>query len=442
MSADRRKNIIWLCTDQQRFNTISAMGNTEISTPNIDRLIREGVAFRQAYTQCPVCTPSRASFLTGRYPRSTKVCYNGNDRFPKDETLITKMLADTGYVCGLAGKLHLTATQGRAEERTDDGYSFYQWSHHPHDDWDEGVNRYQSWLREKGKAWKDVYGGRYLSMDGWPPVPTPGFSGKEVGPVAELHQTTWCIDETIRFIEENPGRPWLMSINPFDPHPPLDPPQEYKDRIDPSSLAMPVWRDGEHDNKPPHYLADYIKGGQEGATETVIGMTDEEQQELRRDYYAQILLIDDQVGRLLDYLDNNGLRQDTIFIFHSDHGEMNGDHGLHWKGAYFYEEMIHVPLVFSCPGLIQQGVISNALVELVDIAPTILELCGYDIPMAMQGKSLAGLLTGKTDPQHHRDCVYVEYYGALYKSQQDMFATLYYDGKRGGRAPVSRGAGG
>ncbi|MDR0655827.1 MAG: sulfatase-like hydrolase/transferase, partial [Treponema sp.] len=106
-------NIVWFCTDQQRWDTISSLGNKAINTPNIDRLVREGTAFSRAYTQNPVCTPSRASFLTGRYPRSTKVCYNGNEYFSKDEVLITKMLADAGYDCGLTGKLHLTSARGR-----------------------------------------------------------------------------------------------------------------------------------------------------------------------------------------------------------------------------------------------------------------------------------------------------------------------------------------
>ncbi|MCD8350589.1 MAG: sulfatase-like hydrolase/transferase [Planctomycetaceae bacterium] len=422
-----KKNIVWFCTDQQRFNTISGMGYKEVPTPNLDRLIEEGVGFQYAYTQCPVCSPSRASFLTGRYPRSTKVSYNGNDDFSRDETLVTKRLADSGYTCGLTGKLHLTAAMRAEETRTDDGYSFYQWSHHPHDDWAYGVNRYQDWLKDHGVKWENIYGGRYLSMGIYPPVPTPGFTGEEVGVPAQYHQTTWCVDETIRFIEETGDKPWLISINPFDPHPPLDPPREYKDRMDPASLSMPLYREGEHDNKPPHYLKDYIRGGQEGSYDSVIGMTDEHQLELRRDYYAQILLIDDQVGRLMHYLDENGLREDTIFIFTSYHGEMNGDHGLHWKGAYFYEEMVRVPLIFSCPGLIQHGKTSNALVDLVDIAPTLLELNGYPIPQAMQGKSLAGLLTGKSDLHHHKEAVYCEYYAAIPRTHEEVMATMYRD---------------
>ena len=96
-------NIVWFCTDQQRYDTIHALGNPYIHTPNIDKLAEEGVAFTRAYTQAPICTPSRSCFLTGRYPRTTKAFYNGNDNYSKDEKLVTKLLADSGYVCGLSG---------------------------------------------------------------------------------------------------------------------------------------------------------------------------------------------------------------------------------------------------------------------------------------------------------------------------------------------------
>src|SRR5690606_38340718 len=110
---------------------IGAWGNANIRTPHIDRLVREGVSFRGAYAQSPVCTPSRASFLTGRYPATTRANQNGNARFPSDEVLVTKLLADAGYDCGLIGKLHLSSAQGRVEPRNDDGYRVFRWSHNP-----------------------------------------------------------------------------------------------------------------------------------------------------------------------------------------------------------------------------------------------------------------------------------------------------------------------
>ena len=429
----KKRNVVWFCTDQQRWDTIASLGNPYIKTPNIDRLVREGVAFTRAYTQSPICTPSRSCFLTGRYPRTTKAIFNGNDTYSKDEKLITRLFADEGYTCGLAGKLHLTSAEGKVERRTDDGYTFFEYSQHPHNDWPDGGNRYQVWLNEKGVKWEEIYGGKFMTMATWPPQPNPAFSGKQVGVPAEYHQTTFCAEKAIEFIkqnhEKNPDTPWLISINPFDPHPPLDPPQSYKDRLKVEDMPLPLYKEGEMDKKPPHQQKDLIQGGQDGQAEIYGELTDYEKREHFRDYYAEIELIDDQFGRLLDYLDENNLRDDTIVIFMSDHGEMNGDHGLYWKGAYFYEQLVHVPLIISCPSVFKQGLKSDALVGLVDIAPTLMDAMGFEVPYYMQGHSFLKILTGEADPHHFNDAIYCEYYHTLKGTHENINATMYYDGR-------------
>ena len=142
-------NILWYCTDQQRFDTISALGNTYIRTPNIDRMVNGGTAFKQAYVQSQICTPSRASFLTGRYPATNHVHRNGNAYFPDNEVLITKLLANAGYDCGLIGKLHLASAASGSEKRTDDGYRLFEWSHHPMPTLDPEFHAYHRWLRDE-----------------------------------------------------------------------------------------------------------------------------------------------------------------------------------------------------------------------------------------------------------------------------------------------------
>lgn len=427
----KKLNVVWFCTDQQRWDTIHSLGNPYLHTPNIDRLVAEGVAFNRAYTQSPICTPSRSCFMTGRYPRSTKAIFNGNDNYSKDEKLISRIFADEGYVCGLTGKLHLTSAEGKVENRVDDGYTYFEYSHHPHDDWPGDGNKYQVWLHEKGVQWKDIYGGKFLSMATWPPQANPDFSGKQVGPPAEYHQTTYCVEKAIEFLEMNrkDGKPSFININPFDPHPPLDPPQAYKDRLKVEDMPLPIWQDGEMDDRPPHIQKDLIQGGQDGQVTPIGELTEYEKREHFRDYYAEIELIDDQFGRLLNYLDESGQRENTIVIFMSDHGEMNGDHGLYWKGAYFFEQLVHVPLIISCPGTFKQGLRSNALVELADIAPTLMEAIGQEVPYYMQGKSFYKILTGEADPDYHKDAVYCEYYHTLKGTHEDVDATMYYDGR-------------
>ena len=170
-----RPNILWYCTDQQRSNTIRAFGNSEIHTPNLDRFAKRGVGFNRAYCQSPICTPSRASMLTGRYPATTQVHRNGNAYFPDSEVLVTRMLADVGYDCGLIGKLHLAGAEHTIEPRADDGYRLFEWSHHPRPNI-EG-NRYADWLRdEKGEDPEKLF--------------EPFNTAYDVGLDRDLHQTT------------------------------------------------------------------------------------------------------------------------------------------------------------------------------------------------------------------------------------------------------------
>ena len=124
-------NILWYCSDQQRFDTIGALGNTHIHTPRLDELVRHGVAFTHTYCQAPICTPSRASFLSGVYPSAIGVNGNGYEFFPKsqEEKLLTHRLAAAGYDCGLVGKLHLASAASGVENRVEDGYGFFQYSH-------------------------------------------------------------------------------------------------------------------------------------------------------------------------------------------------------------------------------------------------------------------------------------------------------------------------
>ncbi len=411
MSDPKKPNILWICTDQQRFDTLRSLGNTHIHTPNLDRLLEQGVSFERTYCQSPVCTPSRASFLTGRYPRTTGITRNGNDKCPDDEVLVPQILSDHGYTCGLIGKLHLSAADGRTEVLPKQhGYDMVKWCHGPRDGWGDD-NAYQKWLRSQGVSWDTDY------------------HGKDGGIDPEFHQTTWCANEAIRFAGDNADKPWMLSINIFDPHHPFDPPAAYKAKYPAEDMPLPKWREGELDNKPLIQRDDHENGGQSGLGPACKSMSDRDIQEYISDYYAMVDLIDVQMGRLIDHLDATGQRDNTVIIFHSDHGEMLGDHGLILKGGHFYEELVHVPLIVSCPAKMQSNLRSHGLVELVDLAPTILDLAGIDVPLAMQGKSLAAILNGTATPDHHKDAVYCEYYNALPAAHHGVFATMYFDGR-------------
>lgn len=413
-------NILWICTDQQRYDTIGALGNPHVSTPNIDSLVADGVAFTHAYCQSPICTPSRASFLTGMYPSATHVNGNGNDYFPETYPLVTRTLADIGYDCGLIGKLHLASAFRRIEPRADDGYRYWQYSHAPRDDWKKGHD-YADWVRSKGY----ILGELTKNPEGVP---------------AELHQTTWCAEKTIEFIREERDGPWLASVNIYDPHPPFNPPQSYREQFDPADMPEPLFKESDLEQQHKLQQIDFqskVKTPEEldirnpivpqspgRKHDSTVGTRDAKT--LKAAYYAMIKLIDDQLGRILETLNETGQRENTVIIFTSDHGEMLGDHGLIQKGCRFYEGLVRVPLIFSMPGYFESGLKSDALVELVDKVPTLLELAGLSIPDGMHGRSLLPILRGEADANHHRDFVRCEYYDAL--DQRDhSFATMFRD---------------
>ena len=419
-----RPNILWICTDQQRYDTIAALGNPQVSTPNLDRLAREGVAFERAYCQSPICTPSRASFLTGMYPSSIHVNRNGNPSFPDFPPLIGKRLADAGYTCGLIGKLHLTSAYGRIEERADDGYSYWQYSHAPRDDWERGHD-YADWVRAKGAD----LGALIKDAAGVP---------------AELHQTTWCAEKTIEFIAAHANAPWFASVNIYDPHPPFNPPQAYRELFDPDDVKPPLFRESDLAQQAKLAAVDFQSEARRPAALDIRSPIlpqsparhlleadtagDRDARVLIAAYYAMVKLIDDQVGRILAMLDETGQRQNTIIIFTSDHGEALGDHGLIQKGCRFYEGLVHVPLIWSWPGQFSANLRSDALVELTDIVPTLLEICRLPIPPYITGKSLLPMLRGQRSAPAHRDFVRCEFIDALDLADGSI-ATMYFDGR-------------
>lgn len=406
-------NILWICTDQQRYDTIGALGNPHVSTPTVDQLVADGVTYTHAYCQSPICTPSRASFLTGTYPSRVHINGNGLESFPDHPPLVTRLLANAGYDCGLIGKLHLTSAYGRIETRTDDGYRYWQYSHAPRDDWPQGHD-YADWVRSKGESLGELI-------------------NDSAGVPAELHQTTWCAEKTIDFMREEREGPWLASVNIYDPHPPFNPPQSYRDRFDPAAMPGPLFRESDLAQQQKLSGIDFQSKVRRpddlDINDPVVPRSPEgprDAKTLQAAYYAMIKLIDDNVARMLAALEESGQRENTVVIFTSDHGETLGDHGLIAKGCRFYEGLVRVPLIWSWPERFGQNVRSDALVELTDIAPTLLELAGQPVPDHVQGRSLLPMLTGDAPSDHHRDFVRCEYYDAL--DQPDgTFATMYRD---------------
>ncbi|MBP83660.1 MAG: sulfatase [Verrucomicrobiales bacterium] len=406
MPASDRPNILWYCTDQQRFDTIAALGNPYVSTPNIDKLVRGGTSFTHTYCQSPICTPSRASFMTGLYPAKLHNTRNGNATFPEQTPLISRLIAAQGYDCGMIGKFHLQSSGHRTEPRVaKDGFRYWKFSHAPRDDWPEGEHDYADWVRENGGDLNEM-------RDSPERVPR------------SYHQTTWASTRAIEFISEERGdQPWMLNINIYDPHPPFIPPKEYEEKFDPESMPGPTFEVSDIATQEELSGADF---------QTISKPPEDSNTKAEQaKYYAMIALIDDEFGRLLNHLEDSGEMENTVIIFTSDHGETLGDHGLFFKGCRFYEGLTRVPLIFYAPGIIQEGIQCKQLTELLDLSASLLELSGACIPDYHQGCSLVPYLNG-TRPvdQPIREAVRSEYFDALapaFTQGNGTFATMYRD---------------
>lgn len=408
-----RPNILWYCTDEQRFDTIEGLGNSHINTPRIDEFMQTATVFTHAFCQSPICSASRASFLSGMYPSAVGVNGNGYEHFPRhyQDRLITNVLAKAGYDCGLVGKLHLASAADRIENRVEDGYRSFNYSFSPKGPRLPG-HEYAEWLRGQGadvdKLLVTQNPGNYRDGAGaknFAGIFTPTKENDTIPP--HLHQTHWCTQKGIEFIEKNRGaeQPWCLSVNPFDPHAPFDAPWEYFRRYDPASMPDAHFEEGDlaHQQRLVDAGVDFQSQPKH---------PDEwDQKRIYASYYAMIEHIDHEFGRLLDYLDETGQRENTIIIFMSDHGDMLCDHGLLLKGCRFYEGLVRVPLMISRPGHFQEGLVTDTLVQLLDIAPTLYDALGMEIPYHQQGQSLLPVLTGQST--HHRAFVRSEFYGGI-----------------------------
>ena len=397
-------NILWYCTDQQRFDTIGALGNPHVRTPNLDRFVGQSVAFTHAYCQSPICTPSRSSFLTGMYPSRVHNSRNDNESVPLEtaQRLVTRTLADAGWDGGLVGKLHLAGAATAREPRAKDGYRLFEYSHAPRNDWPLDDHGYARWIYSKGYD-----PGQVLDVEaGFGGLMVPTANRDNVPP--ELHQSTWCTDRAIAFINEDrpPETPWFLSVNPYDPHPPYNPPWEYYRRYDPQLLPGPLFRDSDLETQ-----GHLFKAGVDFQT-TPQRPDAFRAKEVQAAYFAMIELIDAQFGRLLQALEASGQTMNTVVIYTSDHGESAGDHGLTQKGCRFFDGLTRVPLIWRGPGRFIAGHRCDALVELTDITPTLLEIAGLSVPGETQGRSLLSILQGGNPGNEHREHVRCEYLDA------------------------------
>lgn len=421
-------NIVLITTDQQRCDSLAAYGATFTRTPGTSRLAAEGVVCERAYCTNPVCTPSRASIFSGQY-LSRHGAWNVGTSVPEDAIMLGHRLATAGYRTHSVGKIHFQphgSPKGTSLESIRDWKDHYPAFRGPYYGFETletalghtefGINgHYGVWVREQvgeeGVARLNTmerhsrfyFGGEAYDWN----LPT------------RLHNSVWTADRSIAFLREHArARPFFLSIGFQDPHHPHCLPTDYPGRISPESVPMPRFAPGELDDKPPHFLAahhgrlkadgiqgTYMVAGQ-GSGGNFAAVTPDEARLGRAYYYSMCKLLDEQLARVLEALDVEGLAENTIVIFTTDHGELLGDHGLWMKGPFHYEELVRIPLIVRWPAGLPAGRRVPGLVSHVDLVPTILAATGQPLTTELDGVNALPLLRG--DSESVRDAAIVE----------------------------------
>ena len=348
-TSTRPPNIIFIYPDQMRGQAMGCMGNPDVKTPNIDRLASEGVLFRNTVANTPVCCAARACMLTGKYASANGMVAN-DLRLRESELSLAEVLSDAGYETGFIGKWHLDGGMRLPgyipPGPRRQGFKYWAANQCSHNHFN---NQY---FRDSDEA-----------------IPIEGFEPK-----------TWT-DLAIEFVKSNQANPFFLMLTMGPPHNPYGAPPEYEAMYDPDMISVrPNWQKG-------------TRGGSK--------------QDISK-YYAAITAIDDQMGRLLEQLDQLGLSDNTIVLFTSDHGDMLGSQGLRLKRKP-YEESAIVPGIIRFPKSIRARVEGKAPFTHVDMAPTLLGLCGLEVPASMQGSNLSGFLKESTN--QYPDSAFMQIFG-------------------------------
>ncbi len=406
--AQKRPNVLVLMCDQLTASVLSCYGGP-VPTPNIDRLAREGVRFDEACCPTPFCSPSRASLVTGMYPHAHGIVVNVDDRpakgknnlegFTEKDVTTEKVLSEAGYATHHYGKWHLygealtyytdTYLLGRdylremaevfAKLKGTDPAGLMQWYGHPLPV--EVAPSLKQAVASLGDRWKNVQFAEFIAKMGRLKL-TP-----------EQWYDVRVADRTVQRIQAVSGqdKPFMITCSFVWPHDPNVVPSPYYEMFDPEKIKLPAnWTNPEE------------RFEKEWSRRIIADLGEPGLREFLRIYYASVKLIDDQVGRVLKTLDEQGVTDDTIIVFTADHGDMVGGHGMVWKStSAFFDEIVRVPLLIRYPARFKPQKCDLA-VDLVDLMPTLLDLTGQPIPKEVQGQSLVPFLTGQRDPSTAR----------------------------------------
>jgi arylsulfatase A-like enzyme len=388
-------NILWICADDLAAYPLGCYGNKQAQTPNIDAVAKSGVRFDRAYCNSPVCTASRQSFLTGRYPRSLGVTQL-NTALPRGTPNLATMLKSAGYSTTSIGKMHFNSDLKHGfDTRIDSQDHTKMLKARKPQPLPEGLAVQPKWqpFKDPARIW--------LNSDALP-----------FGATDDDMPGTFYAAKAVEHLSAKHNQPFFLMVSFYEPHSPFHFPPEFRSKFDPKTFPVPK-----------------VGAEDEWHIPAIFGeLTDAEKQGINAAYFTSVSYLDRNIGRVLKALHDSKLDESTIVVVMGDHGYMLGHHGRFEKHCC-YEEAIRTPLIFRLPAATNSGTSNEALTELVDIAPTLLELCSVSIPESIQGRSLASVVSGKS--KTNRKQVFVEYS----ENEEAMVRTerwklIYTTGKR------------
>jgi N-acetylglucosamine-6-sulfatase len=403
LADDDAPNIVLILVDDHRYDAAGFMGHPYLETPNLDTMAEDGVHFANAFVTTALCSPSRASILTGLFAHNHGVVDN-NDLAPGDLDTFPQRLQQAGYQTAFVGKWHMGGASDEPRHGFDHWVSF------------RGQGRY---LPPADREWN-------LNVNG-EAVPQQGYITDEL--------TDYAVD----WLQgREPDRPFMLYLSHKAVHDNFTPAERHAGRYDDEPFPTPVTQVNTPENYDGKPMWVYNQRNSWHGVDYPFHFTREDEggiQRLYQHYTEALLAVDESVGRVMDYLNENGLAENTILLYMGDNGFLWGEHGLIDK-RNAYEESMRIPMLAWAPSLIEGGTRVDAVVANIDVAPTFLEAAGLAVPDHMDGQSFLGLAKGRVAQGEWRQSLVYEYYWewsfphtpTVFALREDRFKLIQYHG--------------
>ncbi len=436
--SEKPLNILFIHTDQQRADTLHCYGNNIVKTPNIDKLAQNSATFMNAHCTHPLCSPARASWITGEYIHSHGLWRNGT-ALDENRDNVVKSLAQSGYETCVIGKAHLMPYHADPalyceSVQTDNkvmGPSYEEvWDYWRNEKFENGFYGYKDVRLGLGHGDYGMTGGHYglwvhenhpeteklfLRENGF--SEDTSFDAWKSAVPMEVHSATWITNEVDDYLKHNKDKKFFLSVGFQEPHPPFNPPKPYCDMYSPDDMPEPIGDEHDFGEELPYHIKHYM------SRQGMPDLTMKRKKEILANYYGLVTLVDDAMGRIMDSLEKYGLADNTLIIFTSDHGDWMGDHNLNRKGGVHTSGLTKIPMIIKWPGVSKDGEKVHSVASQVDLAATIYDACNVKPHYTNQGVSLKNVLSGSENAT--RDYALIEHEHECYKDNSDFCKNVF-----------------